>query len=204
MSITLAANEFWQFQLPPTSPTQLNFIFNWDNSFPIVQPATSLGGIFRGTQKAPTDCDLAVLLLNAEQQLLNPDAVISFTNPISTCASIKHLSDNLTGNFKQSKQEVIQVVLDTLPKEVSSLLFVLSIYDANYRHQDFSQIKNACLTVSLPNSPPWVQIPLPSMPEAVTLIKLAKLTRQAASWQLKAILESSPLGSLNELCSQHS
>lgn len=204
MSITLTANEFWQFQLPPTSPTQLNFTFNWDNRFPLSKPATSLGCVFRGTQKAPTDCDLAVLLLNAEQQLLNPDAVISFSNPISTCSSIKHLSDNLTGNFKQSKQEVIQVVLDTLPKEVYSLLFVLSIYDANYRHQDFSQIKNAGLTVSTPNSPPWVQIPLPPIPEAVTLIKLAKLTRKATSWQLRAILEPSPLVSLNELCSIYS
>lgn len=204
MSITLAANEFWRFQLPQTSPTQLNFIFNWDNGFPISQPATSLGGIFRGTQKAPTDCDLAVLLLNAKQQLLNPDAVISFTNPISTCASIKHLSDNLTGNLTQNKQEVIQVVLDTLPQEVYSLLFVLSIYDANYRHQDFSQIKNACLTVSAHNSNPWVQIPLPSMPEAVTLIKLATLTRQTTSWQLTAILEPSPLASLTELCSKYS
>ena len=53
MSITLAANEFWQFQLPQTSPTQLNFIFNWDNRFLLSQPATSLGVCFAVPKKPP-------------------------------------------------------------------------------------------------------------------------------------------------------
>ena len=199
MSIKLVAQDSWRFQLAATQPTTLTFDFTWSNSSTLEAPR-SLGSVFRGLQPAALDCDLAVLLLNAQTKLPTPAAFISFATPISACKSVRHLSDNLTGTNAANKQERLQVCFDTLPTWVESLVFVVSIYEAAKRHQDFSQIQNACLLVSPVDHKPWLSLCLPKFETPITYLHLLKLTRQDNnSWLLQVLLEPLPITTLPEL-----
>ena len=120
MSINLVPPDFWRFQMSKSAVTKLIFTFNWDSLLPAPQSTPSLGGIFRGTQNAPLDCDLVVLLLNSQAKLPDSKALVSFANPTSKCKSVQHLADNLSGNNHFNKQESLQVVLETLPAWVDS------------------------------------------------------------------------------------
>ena len=199
MSIKLVAQDSWRFQLAATQPTTLTFDFTWANKSATLEPPRSLGSVFRGLQPAALDCDLAVLLLNDQAELPTSTAFISFANPISACKSVCHLSDNLTGATVANKQERLQVCFDTLPTWVESLVFVVSIYEAAKRHQDFSQIQNACLLVSPVDHKPWLSLCLPKFETPITYLQLLKLTRQDNSWLLQALLEPLPITTLPEL-----
>lgn len=199
MSIQLIAQDFWRFQLSTTKPNTLTFDFTWANNLSPLEPSPSLGGIFRGLQSAPLDCDLAVLLLNNQAKLPEATALISFANPCNPSKSVQHLSDNLTGTSNLNQHERIKISFDTLPTWVDSLIFVVSIYEAEKRHQNFAQLQKACLIVSPTPTEPWLSFCLPQLDTSVKFLALLKLERQQNSWLIQTLLEPLPATNLQDI-----
>lgn len=102
-----------------------------------------LGGV---TPTENADLDASVLLLNGNGKLVGHDNMIYFGNLRSKCGGVVHSGDNLTGSGS-GDDEVIRVDLQSIDGKVEKILFVVNIYKALERKQDFGMIKNAYIKV---------------------------------------------------------
>ncbi|MCG4607267.1 TerD family protein, partial [Bifidobacterium longum] len=72
--------------------------------------------------------------------------LIYFGNKTSSCGSVRHQGDNLTG-AGSGDDEVVNVDLSRIPNDVERLVFVVNIYQAKSRNQDFGMIENAFIRI---------------------------------------------------------
>lgn len=101
-------------------------------------------GFFKKTPNI--DCDASVLMLNAQDRLERKEDVVYFGNLTSSCGSVRHTGDNLTGEGDGDDEQII-VNLNNVPERIHKLLFVVNIYQCVERRQDFGMMQNAFIRV---------------------------------------------------------
>ena len=97
-----------------------------------------LGGLFT----TDFDLDASVLCLNKASKIQSSEDLIYFGNLRHSSSAINHMGDNLTGKGEGDDEQII-VNLPMIPDYIHKLIFVVNIYDAMDRKQDFSQVQNA-------------------------------------------------------------
>lgn len=100
------------------------------------------GGLMGGGKGADVDCDASVLLLDENGKLQSKQNLVYFGNKKSQDGSVVHSGDNLTG-AGEGDDETINVNLSAISPSVHRLVFVVNIYQAVQRKQDFGLIQNA-------------------------------------------------------------
>ena len=109
----------------------------WDE----VKKGGFLGGLLGGGQDI--DCDASAILLSApNDKLVNKGDLVYFGNLKHSSGSIKHMGDNLTGAGAGDDEQLF-VDLAAVPQNINKIIFVVNIYEATARRQDFGMIKNA-------------------------------------------------------------
>jgi tellurium resistance protein TerD len=92
------------------------------------------------------DADASILILGADDKALSATDFVFYKNKESTCKSVIHSGDNLTGDG-EGFDEVITINLKTLPDAATRLLVPVTIHEATERNQNFGQINNASVTL---------------------------------------------------------
>lgn len=106
------------------------------------------GGFFSrmfGGGKKDFDCDASVFVCKGGK-LTSVDDVVYFGNLKHSSGALEHMGDNLTGEGDGDDEE-IHVDLNKLPAEYDKLIFVVNIYQAVERKQNFGMIKNAFIRI---------------------------------------------------------
>jgi len=88
------------------------------------------------------DLDASAFLLNASGKMRGQPDFVYFRNLKSGDGSVSHTGDNLTG-AGDGDDETILVNLESVPSDVEQVVFVVNIYQAKERKQNFGQVKNA-------------------------------------------------------------
>lgn len=117
----------------------------WD---PADQPKKSglFGGLFGGgSAAADVDCDASVILLQDDRLKQDKD-VVYFANLKALNGAVVHTGDNLTGEGDGDDEQIL-VQLKAIPESYNRLVFVVNIYQAVKRNQDFGMIKNAFIRI---------------------------------------------------------
>ena len=143
MSINLKKGE--KIDLKKSNPGLSSLLvgLGWD---PVSQKGGGfLSGLLNGG-KIDIDCDASIFMLNDRGQMNDAKGLIYFGNLQSSCKSVIHTGDNLTGDGAGDDEQIL-VNLDKVPADVSKLLFVVNIYDCVKRKQHFGMIKNAYIRV---------------------------------------------------------
>jgi len=113
----------------------------WDE----VKKGGLLGGLFGGGQDI--DCDAsAIIITESINKLAGKSDLVYFGNLTHKSGAIKHMGDNLTG-AGEGDDEQIFVDLASVPAEYSKIIFVVNIYEAKARRQDFGMINNAFIRI---------------------------------------------------------
>ncbi len=113
----------------------------WDE----VKKGGLLGGLFGGGQDI--DCDAsAIIITESINKLAGKGDLVYFGNLTHKSGAIKHMGDNLTG-AGEGDDEQIFVDLASVPAEYSKIIFVVNIYEAKARRQDFGMINNAFIRI---------------------------------------------------------
>lgn len=99
------------------------------------------GGLFGGLKSNPVDCDASALMLK-DGKITDKGDIIYFGNLKHKTNTVHHLGDNLTG-AGDGDDEQIKVDLAQLSAEYDRIVFVVNIYQAVKRKQDFGMINNA-------------------------------------------------------------
>lgn len=106
------------------------------------------GGFFSrmfGGGKKDFDCDASVFVCKGGR-ITNVDDIVYFGNLEHKSGAVKHMGDNLTGEGEGDDEQIF-VDLNKIPADFDKLVFVVNIYKAVERKQDFGIIKNAFIRI---------------------------------------------------------
>lgn len=144
-------------------------------------------GFWQGLTQANFDLDASVLCLNEKGKLGKNQDIVYFANLRHYSDAIIHLGDNLTGDGDGDDEEVT-VNLPLVPKNIHKLVFVVNIYEASKRKQDFAQVKNAFVRlVDVTNRQEIARYTLSGdQYQGQTGMIMAEITRQGDDWEMTA------------------
>ena len=99
------------------------------------------------SKREDIDCDASALLINAQSgKLSGPVDVVYYGQLMHRSGAVRHCGDNLTGAGDGDDEQII-VELNKVPADYSKIVFVVTIYQARERNQQFGMIKNAFIRV---------------------------------------------------------
>ncbi|MGF1487090.1 MAG: TerD family protein [Prochloraceae cyanobacterium] len=194
MSINLQKGQ--RISLKKESPglTSVLFGLGWD----VAQPAGGFLSIFKSNSNL--DLDASVLCLNANGKLDNNTNVIYYNNLSHVCGGITHLGDNLTGEGEGDDEQIL-VDLPKIPETIAKLVFVVSIFQALERQQDFGQVDNAFVRlVDTSNNREIARYNLSGQEyQGSTGMIMAQIHRDNNGWNMEAIGEGIKISGLQQL-----
>ncbi|MGV9671644.1 MULTISPECIES: TerD family protein [unclassified Gordonia (in: high G+C Gram-positive bacteria)] len=149
--------------------------------------AVGLGWDARSTTGTDFDLDASAIGLGADKKVLSDQHFVFFNNLKSPDGSIEHTGDNLTGEG-EGDDEVINVDLAGTPPNVDSIVFPVSIYDADTRAQSFGQVRNAYIrVVNRANGSEIARYDLSEDASTETAMVFGEIYRNGAEWKFRAI-----------------
>jgi tellurium resistance protein TerD len=161
--------------LTKTAPgmTAVNVGLGWDVN-------TFSGGDF--------DLDASAVMVGADGKVTPDDSgFIFFNNLNSPDGSVTHVGDNLTGEG-EGDDEMIKVNLQGVPPSVEKIVFLVSIYDADTRKQNFGAVRNAFIrVVNQANGQEVARYDLSEDASVETAMIFGELYRNGAEWKFRAV-----------------
>ena len=121
--------------------TKLMVGLGWDAAKPNPE-----GGFFKKlfSSTPNVDCDASVFVCK-NGKLAHIDDIVYFGN-LEHNHAVKHMGDNLTGEGEGDDEQIF-VDLNKIPADYDKLVFVVNIYKAVDRKQDFGMIRNAFIRI---------------------------------------------------------
>ncbi|HHT0165315.1 TPA: TerD family protein, partial [Klebsiella oxytoca] len=154
-----------------TALSQLQFGLGWD---PLKKKGI-FGGLFGGNDSI--DLDAGCVLLDSAGNKID---TIWFRKLKSTCGSVVHTGDNLTGDG-DGDDEVINVYLSKLPAKVEYLAFTVN----SFRGQTFNDVDNAFCRVVDQTNKELARYKLTEQGSHTGII-IASLRRNNGNWDFTA------------------
>lgn len=157
------------------SLTKIAIALGWD---PIKKKSGFLGSLFGG-DSGSIDLDASCVLLD---NMGNDIDIVWFRKLKSSCTSVTHRGDNLTGDG-DGDDEIIDVNLSTLPANVMHLAITVN----SFQGQTFNEVDNAfCRVVNGTSSSDEICNYKLNEQGSHTGILIASLTRDGDDWVFKA------------------
>ncbi|MDZ7622755.1 MAG: TerD family protein [Candidatus Competibacteraceae bacterium] len=161
-----------------------------------------LGWDARVTDGAAFDLDASAFLLGAGDKARSDADFIFYNQLKSTCGSVQHTGDNLTG-AGEGDDEVIMVDLTAVPAEVQKIAFTVTIHEAEQRRQNFGQVSNSY--IRLVNADTNIEITRYDLAEDAsteTAMIFGELYRHSGEWRFSAVGQGYA-GGLAAMCRQY-
>jgi tellurium resistance protein TerD len=153
----------------------------------LISIGVGLGWDVRSTAGHDFDLDASALALGENHKVLGDDYFVFFNNLKSPDGSIEHQGDNLTGEG-EGDDEVVTVNLPGVPPQARSIVFTVSIYDAENRQQSFGQVRNAYIrVVNLANDVELARYDLTEDASVETAMVFGEVYRYGQEWKFRAI-----------------
>jgi len=134
------------------------------------------------------DLDASVFCCNEKGKSINDTDFIFYKNLSHPSGAIIHTGDDLTGE-KDGDDEVIIVNLYEIPPSISILDFVVTIYDAEDRRQNFGQVNNAYVRLldMDKNDKELLRFDLGEDFSLETGVSVCKIYRKDKEWKFEAV-----------------
>lgn len=163
------------------------------------------GGLFGSLFSAPTqaiDCDASAILLR-NGKLVDGKDVIYFGNLQHPSGAVKHLGDNLTGAGEGDDEQIV-IELNQVPADYDRIVFVVNIYQAVERHQNFGMIQNAFIRiVDARNRQELCKFNLSENYNGMTAMIFGEVYRYNGEWKFNAIGQATTDPALPDLCRRY-
>ncbi len=152
---------------------------------------------FFAPKPQPIDCDAsAILLVNGV--LANNADVVYYGALRHSSGSVVHQGDNLTGAGDGDDEQII-VDLNSVPAQYDRIVFVVNIYKAYDRNQNFGMIKNAFIRlVDARNGKEMCRYDLSENYDGMTAMVFGEIYRRDGEWKFNAIGQPTRDASLTE------
>lgn len=171
--VSLSKNQTVSLSKETSSLNQLQFGLGWD---PLKKKKGFFGGLLGGGSDS-IDLDAGCVLLDNSGNTID---TIWFRKLKSSCGSIVHQGDNLTGEG-DGDDEAITVDLTRLPLQVEYLAFTVN----SFRGQTFNEVDNAFCRVVDQSGKELARYQLTEQGSHTGII-IASLARKGGSWDFTA------------------
>lgn len=167
--------------------------------------AKKKGGFLSGLFTTDFDLDASVLCLNQDGKIKSNSEIVFFGNLRHYSDAINHMGDNLTGAGDGDDEQIL-VKLPLIPQNIHKLVFVVNIYNALERSQDFSQVENAFVRlVNLSNNQEIARYTLSGNGyQGKTGMIMAEIARVGDDWEMTAKGEGFQVKSLGDVMKLYS
>ena len=158
-----------------------------------------LGGFFKSNGNI--DCDATAFLLRNGRlsSRSNTADEVSYRHKGAEKNCVRHSGDNLTG-AGDGDDETIYVDLDNVPEDVDKIVFVVNIYEARNRKQEFGMIKNAFIRlVDEKTNKEICRYDLSENYDGMTAMIFAEVYKKDNEWKFNAVGQGTKDGSISEL-----
>lgn len=153
----------------------------------LVQIRVGLGWDVRQTPGAPFDLDASAFLLKGDGRVRFAQDLIFYNNKQSSDGSVYHHGDNLTG-VGEGDDEIISVDVRRVPPDIQKIVFVVSIYDAVARGQNFGQVSRAFIRVVDANTNQEIcRFDLTEEASMINCMIFGEVYRYGGEWKFRAI-----------------
>ncbi|MGY1435571.1 MULTISPECIES: TerD family protein [Streptomyces] len=153
----------------------------------LTQVQIGLGWKARSTTGADFDLDASALLCSGGR-VMGDEYFIFYNNLKSPEGSVEHTGDELVGGTGGGDDETVLVDLSLVPAQVDKVVFPVSIYDAENRHQTFGQVTDAYIRVV--NQADGVELARYDLTEdasSETAMIFGELYRYNGEWKFRAV-----------------
>ncbi|MDR2345731.1 MAG: TerD family protein [Planctomycetaceae bacterium] len=146
-----------------------------------------LGWDARQTAGENFDLDACCFMLNANGKVRSDADFIFYNQLKSTCSSVEHTGDNLTGEG-EGDDEVLIVKLDKVPAEIVKLVFTVTIHDYESRKQNFGMVSSAYIRiVNNDNNEEIARFDLSEDASTNTAMIFGEIYRYNDKWKFRAV-----------------
>lgn len=137
------------------------------------------------------DLDISCFLLDKNMKTRKDSDFVFYNNMEGCDGAIKHNGDNRTG-AGDGDDESIHVHLNDIPYDVTTIMFVFSIYKGDEREQALGKLRNSYIRiVNIENSQELLRFDLADALIDVkeTTMLVASINREGPKWHFKALGE---------------
>lgn len=149
------------------------------------------------------DLDASCFILQKNGMTRYEEDFVFYNNPKSKNNSVRHSGDDMHGSSGNADDETILVELKSLPSYAEKLVFVVTIFEAERRMQNFGLISKAYIrVVDLYSNEEIVRYELNEKFEKETGIIAGEIYKDGSEWKFHAVGEGVQNG-LAELCEKY-
>jgi tellurium resistance protein TerD len=161
-----------------------------------------LGWDPRVTDGSDFDLDAAAFMLTNTGQVRSDADFIFYNQLRSSCGSVEHTGDNLTG-AGEGDDEVLLIDISKVPNDVEKVSFTVTIHDAEQRRQNFGQVQNAFIRlVNAENDIEVTRYDLTEDASTETAMIFGEIYRHGNEWKFAAVGQGYT-GGLKAMCQQY-
>lgn len=135
------------------------------------------------------DLDASAFMLGSNKKIPNDNYFIFYNNPKSPDGAVESTGDDTTGgNSDGGDDETLNVDLQKIDPSVQEILFVVTIYKADERKQNFGQVRNSYIRIY--NSITNEEIARYDLDEDFsieTAVEFGRLYRRGGEWKFEAM-----------------
>lgn len=135
------------------------------------------------------DLDLSAFLIEGNGYVNRVEDVVYFNNQTHYTGSVKSSGDNRTGEGDGDDEEMF-VDFDRVPQNITNIVFLATIHEAQTRHQTFGMVQNAYVKLYDDDTGQTLaNFNLTDEYSTDTAIVAVSLNRTGSGWSFKAIGE---------------
>ncbi|MCQ4726230.1 TerD family protein [Anaerotignum faecicola] len=148
------------------------------------------------------DLDSAAFMLGDSGKVGSDADFIFYGNLKHPSGSVQHMGDNRTGEGDGDDEQVL-INLQSVPPNISRIVFTATIYEAEARNQNFGQVNNAFIRiVNMANNEEILRYDLGEDFSIETSVVFGELYKNNNEWKFNAI-GSGFNGGLSALCATY-
>jgi tellurium resistance protein TerD len=159
--------------------------------------AVGLGWQERATAGEDFDPDAMALVLKPDGRVISDQWFVFFNNLDAPGGVVHHTGDDRTGaaGTGGNDNEIIEVDLAQLPPEAEKVLFVVNIYEAVERGQNFGMMSGAYIRIVDANTTTELaRFDLGEDASTEALLIFGEVYRHSGEWKFRAVEQGYPAG----------
>ncbi|MCL2930075.1 MAG: TerD family protein [Trichodesmium sp. St16_bin4-tuft] len=135
------------------------------------------------------DLDVSVFMLGASGKIPQEKYFVFYNNLKSPDASVESMGDSRTGKG-EGDDETITIDLLKVDSIIEEIIFVVTIYEAEKRRQNFGQVRNSYIRIyDEENEEEVTKYELEEDFSRETAIEFGKLYKKNSEWRFQAVGE---------------
>lgn len=94
----------------------------------------------------PVDCDASVVMLGEDYKIPSEGFFVFYNNLTSSDGAVRHFGDNTDGSG-DGDDEVVEIDLGRVSSQVASIMFAVTIHEAEARGHNFGHVSTASIRI---------------------------------------------------------